>query len=323
MSVVASSPNAIERVIQDTSVGPMMADALLNSFSAPFATSMAIIEQSRSIVVTDATQVTLMKQAREARLKLKDIRVEANKVREALKAESLRTGKAIDGIYNVLKLQIEPEEERLERQEKFAELAEKARIAKMVADRSERLRPLEVDPANYNLAGMSEADFDRLVTGLHKERSDRLEQQRLQAEAEAKRREEEAAERARLAEQNRILREQAEQARKEQQRIQAEADAKLAAERKAREQAEAAARAAREAEARRQEEAALAAKKEAAAKARARRAPDRDKISTLAQTIRDLPIPALSEDAGHIAQRIVAILDKAADDIANIASEQW
>lgn len=320
MSIVAT-PNAIERVIQDTSVGPLMADALLNSFSAPFADSQAIIEKSRAIVVTDATQVTLIKQAREARLKLKDIRVEANKVRETLKAESLRTGKAIDGIYNVLKLQIEPEEERLEKQEKFAELAEKARIAKMVAERTERLRPLEVDAANYNLAGMSDADFDRLVTGLHKERSDRLEQQRLQAEAEAKRREEEAAERARLAEQNRILREQAEKAQAEQRRIQAEANAKLAAERKAREQAEAEAQAARDTEARRQALAAADAKKEAAAKARARRAPDRDKIATLAQTIRDLPLPPLSEEASQASKRIAKVLDQAANEIAAIASE--
>ena len=46
------------------------------------------------------------------------------KVRKELKEESLRKGKAIDGVANIIKFLIEPVEKYLEDQEKFIEKLE-------------------------------------------------------------------------------------------------------------------------------------------------------------------------------------------------------
>ena len=50
-------------------------------------------EKAFEIVVTDVTQKDLMKQAREARLLLKGIRTDADKVRKALKEDSIKYSK--------------------------------------------------------------------------------------------------------------------------------------------------------------------------------------------------------------------------------------
>jgi hypothetical protein len=66
-----------------------------------------------------------MKKAKEYRIRLKNLRVNAEKTRKDLKEESLRKGKAIDGVANIIKYLIEPIENYLEDQEKFAEKLEK------------------------------------------------------------------------------------------------------------------------------------------------------------------------------------------------------
>jgi len=63
-----------------------------------------------SIVVTSPDQKKEIKAARETRLALKDIRVKAEKTRKAMKEDSLRLGKAIDGAYNMLDHAIRPVE---------------------------------------------------------------------------------------------------------------------------------------------------------------------------------------------------------------------
>lgn len=59
-------------------------------------------EKAESLIITDVAQTHEMKMAREARLALREIRVEANKKRIELKQDSLLYGKAVQGVYNVI-----------------------------------------------------------------------------------------------------------------------------------------------------------------------------------------------------------------------------
>lgn len=83
-------------------------------------------QKAKAIKVTSADQKGEMKLARIARLELKNIRVDAEKARKRLKEDSLRMGKAIDGINNVLLAAIVPLENYLEEQEKYGERLEAA-----------------------------------------------------------------------------------------------------------------------------------------------------------------------------------------------------
>jgi hypothetical protein len=331
-------------IVSEQGLAVDRAKPLLDVYSPFFASAQALLEKSRAITVTDATQVAQIKAARSARLALREVRVEAEKKRKELKEESLRTGKAIDGIANVLKLMLEPEEARLEECEKFAERVEAARIAALVAARTERLRPFGVDPLHYGLREMTDEAFDQLVGMLSREREAKLEAERKAAEAAEKARQEREAEEARIRAENARLKAEADAARKEQERRDAEARAererieaeakkerdRLAAEaraeREARERAEREAREAREAaeraEADRKAAEAAEAKKRAAAEAKAKRAPDREKVKTLAAGVRAVVIPEATTPEGIAAMRRAAnMLRDVSEAIERLASE--
>jgi len=233
---------------------------LLDSFQPHYQAACDLIEQARNITVTDATQLTEMKQARTIRLALKDVRVSVDKARKSLKEESLRTGKAIDGMANVLKYMIEPAENRLDEMEKFAERAEAERKANLQSSRLELLAALKIDSSFYDLANMPESTFATLLDTTRLAHESRI--------AAAKKAEDDriAAEQARIEEEKRVRAENAKLQREaeEQAKALAAERAKVEADRKA---ADDAARAEREAIERKAE----AARKEAEATARAER----------------------------------------------------
>ena len=81
-------------------------------------------ERAATLKVTDASQTREMKMAREASLALRAIRVEADKTRKALKEDSIRYGRAVQGVYNVIEYLIKPIEEHLQVQEDFVKIQE-------------------------------------------------------------------------------------------------------------------------------------------------------------------------------------------------------
>ena len=95
-------------------LAPETARSLSSAFASYFDRADEWRAKALAIVVKDESEVREMKRARETRLALKDIRVSAEKTRKALKADSLRKGKAIDGIYNMLDYAIRPLEKRSE-----------------------------------------------------------------------------------------------------------------------------------------------------------------------------------------------------------------
>ena len=124
-------------------------------------------KKAYDIVVSDESQVDLMQQAREGRLLLKAKRVEIEKTRKRLKEQSLLEGRFIDSLAKRLFAIIEPAEDHLEIQEKYAETKEQLRKAKLKADRLELLKPyLQVlDLDAFDLSTMSEFAFNTILNG--------------------------------------------------------------------------------------------------------------------------------------------------------------
>lgn len=274
------------------------------------------------IKVTDASQVREMKLARESRLALKEIRVNAEKARKKLKEDSLRRGKAIDGAYNILEFIIAPLEKNLEEQEKFVEIRETARKASLKRNREERLAQFSVDTSFYKLDEMPDLDFEELFQMIWKkryeakaaaekaaeelrakEKAQQEEQARIKAENE--RLKQEAAAREEELRQERLREQARREVERQKQQAEKEAADKIVAAEKAELQrkADAAEKARKDLEyaehLRKQEEDAKRfaeerARKQAAEDAhKAAAAPDREKLKAFAATIRAIELPAL------------------------------
>ena len=201
-------------------------DALVASLAQYLTTLRGWLATAEQINVTDATQVREMKAAREARLALKKIRVESEKLRKDMVDESTRKTTAINSVFRLIKARIEPAEARMQEAEDFAVRAEAARLAQLKADRIAELTPLVSDAyslAGYPLDTMSAQAYEELKAGMVAAKAAReAEAERLRAQAEA----------ARKAEEERRERE-----RRDMEEARARAEAEAAAARKAAEEA--------------------------------------------------------------------------------------
>lgn len=308
-------------------IEPSTSQSLRDAFEGYFRQADEWRTKALSIQITRPDQVREMKLARETRLALREIRINAEKKRRALKEDSLRKGKAIDGIYNMLAFAVEPLEKHLLEQEQYVERIEQERKAKLKAEREEKLAVFGVDVSLYQLGEMSEDTFLQLLEtnqfafaarqeAAKKAEAERIERERIEAEERAKREAEAAAERERLrAENERLAREKAEAEAKAKAEREAAEKARQEAEAKARQEREAAeaqARAEREArerveaELRERQEAERRAKEEAERQARAAaQAPDREKLAAFAEAVRDLPVPTLDSEAGKAITNLI------------------
>lgn len=262
---------------------------LLASFGNLFNDARQAVKFAKDIVVNDVSQVEEMSNARKTRLELKSIRVQVENTRKTLKEQSLREGKAIDGIANVIKALIVPVEQYLEDQEKFAERIEAERKNKIELERVSQLLKYVDEAENYSLHPdqMSEETFNKLLDNsrlafeARKKAEEEAEKERL-ALIEAEKEEQE-----RIRQENIKLRAEAEKREKELAKERAEQQRKLEAEQKARKEAEDKIRLEREAQ-----EAKLRA--EAEAKRQQLLAPDKDKLLELALMFDSLQLPAVS-----------------------------
>lgn len=155
--------NQLIKIIEESGLAPIQAKPLLDSFGVLFVTAHKLVAQSKGIKVTSEDQVEEMKKARELRTQLKNLRNDADRSRIALKEGYLRGGNAVQAIYNDIRNVIKPEEDRLEEQEKFAEIMEAKREAEKLVKRTEILSKYVEDITIYTLAGMSDEAFDALV----------------------------------------------------------------------------------------------------------------------------------------------------------------
>lgn len=286
---------------------------------------------AEGLVVTDASQTREMKMAREARLALRAIRVEADKTRKALKEDSIRYGKAVQGVYNVIEYLIKPIEEHLQEQENFVLIQEQNRRDALNEERERLIAPyLGFVTADLPLTNTPWAElgdrFDAILAQAqadkkaHDEEQARREAERIAKEkAEAEERERIRKENERLrAERAELERKQAEERRKleEQARKEREeAEKKLAAERAERERLEAEARK-REAEEQARREAEEAERRKAAA------APDKEKLMKWVKSIEQFISWDWPELETTKAAKLNEEIDKALGDVLTAAKEK-
>jgi hypothetical protein len=322
-NIMAAGPLA--KIIESGAISAGLGKELLQTFAPLAQKADKLARDAAAITVTDATQVSAMREARKQRLALREVRCDAENRRKEHKADFLKAGKIIDNMAAHVASLCESEEARLEECEKFAERAEAAARAKLAEERTALLLPLGVDVRAYDLGGMKAEAFDQLLEGakLAKEKREReAEEARV---AEEKRKAEEAAERERMRVENERLRAEkqaaeaaAAEARRKAEAERAEAErvakaerdaleAKAAKERKAAADklAAANAEAARlKAEAAAREKAEAAARAEADRKARAAAAaPDAEKLRMFAGHLSLTIPPDAATDEGKIAMR--------------------
>jgi hypothetical protein len=333
MSQPATSNHELLVVAEESGLERPKVEVLLSSFGEDWQTARELVSTASGIEVSDESQVSEMQRAREARLALKKVRLNTELTRKSLKEQSLREGKAIDGMANIIKAVIVPVEEHLETLEKFAETKAAERKAARHAERIEQLSKYVPDVSIYSLADMSDETFQNLLE---------LSRQAFASQKEAERqmeidRDKEKAEKE--AEDERI--------RKENERLkaeQAEKDKKATAERvklqKENEAKEAERKKEREAEAKKLDEERAARKKledereaerkakEATAKADEERkrkallAPDKEKLLAYANQIDLLPSPPTSsEDAAALVRQTKELLARVSNNLRTKAQE--
>ena len=246
-------PAELEKAVSETGLAPDGVQSLRNAFAPHFVKFHELATSAANVPPTSP------KVAGALRLEFKRLRIAAEKTRKELKEDSLRRGKAIDGVNALLEYQLVPLEQAMEKIEKAAEIAEAARLKALKEVRAKELAPYIIDPSIYPLDTMTEEQWKQLFDG-----SKAMHEARLAAAAKAEA-ERIAAEKA--AEEARIAKEKEEAAERERMKAENERLAKIAAEeRAAREAAEKKAaeeKAAIEAKAKAEREAAaLKAKKE-------------------------------------------------------------
>ena len=337
--------NKALEVIKESGVEQQTAKMLQESFSPFFDEAGKVIEESKLIIVTDVSQKDDMAKAREMRLILKNARVSADKKRKELKEDSMRYGKAVQGIYNVLDFLIVPAEKYLEEQEKFEERIEEQKLQKLIDDRHMEIEPyLEFIPGGIDMGSITEDDYQKLLSGAKfqmtakKEAEAKIEDARIEKEKAAE------IERAKIKEENERLKKEAEAREKAQAKEREENEKALKAEREAREKAEAEKKAIEEKQRKEKEDAArkaleekrIADKKIADEKAaeskriseqkelerKAANAPDKEKIIAFVTSLSLISYPEVNtEDAKRILQEAKISISKIAGILTTKANE--
>jgi len=207
------SDNKLQVIINDSGLETTKARVLLENFKDYFDIADEWETKAKAIVVTDENQTPDMQMARVGRLFLRDKRIAIEKIRKDLKEQSLREGKAIDGIANILKSLIIPIEEYLEKQERFVEIRD-AEITKQKRIEAERLLQAKEEAERIAREKTEIAERERIRKENEALRAEAIERERINqierkknAEILARQQAEADAQRKEIEEQNRKERE--------------------------------------------------------------------------------------------------------------------
>lgn len=187
--------NQLITVVQQSGLDESKTENLLAKFGGYFQEAKEIKQEAKKINVTSIDDVEGMSQARELRLRLQRVRTRGvEETRKALKEQSLREGRAIDGISNVIKALIAPVEEHLMAQEKFAERIKAEADSKKEAERHAKLSKYVDEPDIYKLHpdDLNDDAFEKLLDNARiayeakKKAEEQAEQERLEHEKKEK-----------------------------------------------------------------------------------------------------------------------------------------
>jgi hypothetical protein len=263
----------LQIIIAEQELEPSKVEGLLEKFTDYLGKAKTIAAQGKHIVVTSEGQKSEMQEAKKLRIELRDIRIAADKTRKDLKEQSLREGRAIDGVYNIIKALIVPVEEHLEKQEKFIEEIEKKRAEEKHQKRVQELSPFVNDISVYDLKNMSEETFQELLGNSKKAKEDQAKAEKQAEELRITQEKKDAAEKEASRLQREKLEKENEEKQKaldEQKKKNEELEAKIAADKKEREEKEEADR---------------------ARKMAILRAPDKEKLIALAKVFEEIELP--------------------------------
>lgn len=210
MKLADTKTNAMTQELDSIIASDETKTSLKESFLPFFTQAEDWAEKSKKLVVTDASQVEEMKQAREARLALKNIRTSVENKRKELKEESLKKGRAIDGMANVIKFLISPIENHLKEQEDFIKIQEEKRKSELLEVRSNELLEYGVDTTFYNLSEMPDESYSQLLENSIALFNQKKEQEKIEQEAAIAKEKEELENRRKIEEENRRLKIEAE-----------------------------------------------------------------------------------------------------------------
>lgn len=266
-------PDELDAIIKGTTVLPETALQIAHTFAPMFLEADKAMDDAGTVKVTDAACLAEMAKARKIRLTLKDIRVRAEKAKTAMKSDIVNKGRAIDLVFGHIRGGCEQFEKWLLEQETLPERIEKDRQDKLKVERALILSTMGVDPAMYTLGVMPEADWNRLHDACRAEYDERVEAERVAAEAAKAAAQAKADEDARIRADNERLRQEKVQADAKTAQERRDAQAKIAAANKTAQDAADKARKEREESEERQREAEhLARQKQEEADAKARAA---------------------------------------------------
>ncbi len=177
------STNQLQKIVSESNLDKSKSEVLLEKFSNYFEIAAEWGRKIKDITVTDVSQVAEMKMNREARLFLKNKRIEIENTRKSLKEESLREGQTIDSIAKILKNLIEPLEDVCEKNEKFKEIKDAQEKLVRQQERLNKLLTYNVAVDAALIGNMDESMFDNYFDGVVKAHNDRIEAE-LKAEKE-------------------------------------------------------------------------------------------------------------------------------------------
>jgi len=216
----------IEKLLESSLIEKSKTDYIVEKFSEFTSVAIEWNEKANAIIVTDESQVDLMKQAREGRLLLKAKRIEIEKTRKSLKEQSLNEGRLIDSIAKTLTSLVEPAEKHLDLQERFAEIQDQKRKAELKAKRYELMLPYVeiIDPETLNLGLITEEAFLGIFSYAKTTLEAKLESERLAKIEQEEKAKAEAEERENLRKENERLKAEAIKQQNEARELKAKAD---------------------------------------------------------------------------------------------------
>ena len=155
--------NNIIKLIEESGLNDERQSLLKSQFNDYIEVATEWNNKAKEIVVTDSSQVDLMKLAKEGRLILRNKRTDIERIRKEIKEQPLKECQAIDSVAKALKELITPTEEYLKEQEEFAKREEEARLQALISERKQALEQYEVDTQYLDLGGMPQPMFEMML----------------------------------------------------------------------------------------------------------------------------------------------------------------
>ncbi len=283
--------NKLIKVGEEYGIEDSKLQGLMQSYGEHFSMAKELVQGARDIKVKDEDDFENMEKARERRLSIRKVRIGVETIRKSLKEQSLREGRAIDGMANIIKALVEPVEDYLIGQEKYAEELAKAKKDKVEQERVGKLLKFIENLEGYTLHpdNMSSDTFDTLLKNseiaFNAQEKAEAEAEELNKKVEVDRKKEEE----RIRVENKKLRVQAEKDAVEKERLASQLREKEKVEAKAKKDRE-------EQEAKVKKEKQEAEEKEKEQERQKALAPDKEKIMALADQVAGIEMPSVKDE---------------------------